>query len=184
MQPPPEPRDEWIMLCLDHKLSPLMTLHHIQFPAAPSTTELFQCLAKEHEERREPYTLLTIKIRPFWRKVKAIHFVRFTTLGPQPTVTTQIEDMHSLPHEAYNWVWNRRNGINASTMARYLQELSSTGEGWSVYEYSPKTRHLDPLSRRSVTGEWGLYVEEGVSGRSKVLGVIVLLTIVYLWVTL
>jgi hypothetical protein len=76
MQPPPEPRDEWIMLCLDHELSPLMTLHQIQFLTAASNAELFQHLAKEYEQRWEPYTLLTIKIPPLWRKVKAIHFVR------------------------------------------------------------------------------------------------------------
>ena len=144
----------------------------------PSNTELFQRLSEEYEQRREPSTLWTIEIQQFWRTVKAIHFVRFTTLSPQPTATAQIEDMHSLPHEAYTWVWNRRNGINASTMARYLQEPASIGEGWSVYGYIPKT-HC-PLSKAGLEG-WGLYLEEGMSRRSKLICLIVVLTIAYLW---
>lgn len=180
MQQSLEPKYEWIILCLNHKYPPLTTLHHIHFPAAPSNTELFQRLAKEYEHRRELFTFLTIKIRPFWRKVKAIHFVRFTMLSPRPIMTAQIEDMHSLPHETHTWVYNRRNGINAFYMAAYLQESSSAGEGWSVYEYIPKTRSHDPLGRKSGSGGWGLYMEEGVSRRSKLLCVIAVFTTFHL----
>jgi hypothetical protein len=95
MQPPLDRRDAWIMLCMDHKHPPLTTLHQIQLSAKPSNTELFQRLATEYKNKREPYTLLTIKIRPFWRKVKAVHFVRFMTLSPQPRLTAQIEEMPS-----------------------------------------------------------------------------------------
>lgn len=142
-----------------------------------SNTELFQRLSEEYEQRSEPFTLWTTEIQPFWRTVKAIHFVRFTTFSPQPTATAQIEDMHSLPHEAYTWVWNRRDGINASTMARCLQEPDSVGESWSVYGYIPKTH--SPLRKAGLDG-WGLYVKEGVSRRSKVTCVIVFLTTAYL----
>lgn len=103
MQPPPDQK-EWIVLCLDHKHPTLVTLHYIEMSTSRSNTELFQRLSEEYEERRELYTFLTIKIRPFWRTVKAVRFVRFTTLSPQPTETVQIEDMHSLPHEAHTWV--------------------------------------------------------------------------------
>jgi hypothetical protein len=77
---------------MDHKHPPLTTLHQIQLSAKPSKTKLFQRLATEYKNKREPYTLLTIKIRPFWRKVKAVHFVRFMTLSPQPRLTAQIEE--------------------------------------------------------------------------------------------
>ena len=95
-------------------------------------------------------------------------------------MTVQIEDMHSLPHETHSWVWNRRNGINATVMAGYLQEPSSAGEGWSVYGYIPKTRCTDLLSRKTGLVGWGLYLEEGVSWRSKLSCVIILATIAFL----
>jgi hypothetical protein len=180
MQPPSDQKEECIMLCLDHQHPPLVTVHEIKLSTAPSNTELFLRLAKEYEERREPYIFLTIKVRPFWRQVRAIHFVRFTTLSPQPGMTAQIEDMHGLPHETHSWVWNRRNGVDASIMARYLQEPSSVSEGWSIYEYIPKTRYPDLLPRKPGSGGWGLYMEEGVSRRSKLMCLIALLTIVYL----
>jgi hypothetical protein len=68
MPPPAAIRKEsrWIMLCLDHKYPPLMTLHQIQLSSKPSNTQLFQCLSKEYERKREPYAFLTISIRPFW----------------------------------------------------------------------------------------------------------------------
>jgi len=168
------------MLCLDHQHPPLVTVHEIRLSTAPSNTELFLRLAKEYEERREPYIFLTIKVRPFWRQVRAIHFVRFTTLSPRPGMTAQIEDMHGLPRETHSWVWNRRNGVNASIMAQYLQEPSSVSEGWSIYEYITKTRYPDPLSWKPGSGGWGRYMEESVSRRSKVVCLIALLTIVYL----
>ena len=68
MPPPAAIRKEsrWIMLCLDHKYPPLMTLHQIQLSSKPSNTQLFQRLSKEYERKREPHTFLTISIRPFW----------------------------------------------------------------------------------------------------------------------
>jgi hypothetical protein len=107
-------------------------------------------------------------------------FRALTTLSPQPTMTAEIEDMHSLSHETHTWVYNRRNGINASNMAAYLQETSSAGGGWSLYEYIPKMHYADLLSRKSGSGGWGLYMVEGMNRRSKVLGGNVLLTIVHL----
>lgn len=177
---PPRDRTDWIMLSLDHKHRPLITLHQLQFSTPPSNTELFHRLSMEYTQRREPYSFLAFRIQPFWRKAKAIHFVRFTTISPQPTMTVQIEDMHSLPHETHSWVWNRRNGIDASIMAGYLQEPSSAGEGWSVYEYIPKTRCPDLLSRNTGSEGWGLYVEEGVSRRSKLVCVITIATVAFL----
>jgi hypothetical protein len=178
--PPPTDHTEWIVLCLNHKLSPLMTLHEIQFPTAPTNAELFRRLANEYEQKREPYSLFAIKIRPFWREVKAIHFVRFTTLSPQPRRLAQIEEMHSLPLETHTRVYNRRNGINALVMARYLKEPSSVGEGWSVFDFIPKTRYSNPLGRKAGIVGWGLYMEEGVSRRSKLLCVVVVLSTFHL----
>jgi hypothetical protein len=179
MQPPSDEKEEWIMLCLDHKYAPFITLHQLRFSAAPSNFELFQRLSEEYEQRRAPYTLLTIEIRPFWRKIKAIHFVRFMTLNPQPVITVGIQDMHSLPPLSSSWVWNKMDGINALVMASFLQEPTSAGEDWSVYKYIPKAR--SPLSQQDGLKGWGLYVEEGASQRSKLLCVIVLLTIFYSW---
>jgi hypothetical protein len=178
MPPPAAIREEsrWIMFCLDHKHPPLTTLHQIQLSSKPSNTQLFQRLSKEYERKREPYTFLTIRVRPFWRKVKAVHFVRFMALGPR---TAQIQEMHSVPTQTSTWEWNRREGINASTMALLLQSPDRAGElceGWSVYDYIPKIRC--PLSTASVG--WGLYVEEGVSRESKMMCVAFVLTILWL----
>lgn len=63
-------------------------------------------------------------------------------------------------------------------MARYLQEPGSVGEGWSVYGYIPKTH--SPLRKAGLDGR-GLYVEVGLSRRSKLMCQIVLSTIAYLW---
>jgi len=160
------------MFCLDHKHPPLTTLHQIQLSSKPSNTQLFQRLSKEYERKREPYTFLTIRVRPFWRKVKAVHFVRFMALGPR---TAQIQEMHSVPTQTSTWEWNRREGINASTMALFLRNPDRAGalcDGWSVYDYIPKIRC--PLSTAS--GGWGLYVEEGMSRESEVMCIIVVLT--------
>ena len=153
------------MLCLDHTHPPLTTLHQIKLSLStnPSNASLFQRLAWEYDQKREPFTLLTFTFRPFWREVKAIHFVRFMTLGPQPVMTAQIEEMHSLPgpHGWHGWICNRSNGINASIMARFLQEPNSVGGDRFVYDYIPKSR--SPLPPKDGFDGWGLYMEEGVS---------------------
>ena len=64
-------------------------------------------------------------------------------------------------------------------MALLLQNPDRAGElcdGWSVYDYIPKMRC--PLS--TAWGGWGLYVEDGVSRESKVMCVVVVLTILWL----
>ena len=99
-------RREWLMLCLDHEHPSLpQALHQIQVQPPATNEEFFRCLLREYKDRREPHTFGAIKISPFWRYVKAIHFVRFRTLESQPEMTAQIEEAHSLPSlGAHNWI--------------------------------------------------------------------------------
>jgi hypothetical protein len=170
----------WVMLCLNSKHSPRVVLHQIRVFGTPTNAELLDCLSKEYENRRETYRVLSINIRPFWRQIKAVHFVRFRTLAPSPGSTVQIEDLHSLPgpHQAQSWFWNGMDGIQASTMGLYLRKPSLVGEDWSIYEYIPKT--CSPLPPKDGLGGWGLYVEEGMSQERKMLCAIVFLTIGFL----
>jgi hypothetical protein len=159
----PTSRREWFMLCLDGKRPP-MAVHQTRLFVPPtSNEEFFRCLAREYEDRRESYTFGPIEISPFWLYVKAIHFVRFRTLGSsQPNMTAQIEEAHSLPHlGAQNWIWNGEDGIAPAAMAEFLIDPVSAGTGWSVYDYVPRV--LCPLPPRDGVDGWGLYVQEGVS---------------------
>lgn len=70
------------------------------------------------------------------------------------------------------------DGVNASIMASFFQAPNSAGEDWSVYEYIPKTR--SPMWQQDGLKGWGLYVEEGVSQRIRLLCVVVSLTVAYL----
>ncbi|GAB7332238.1 hypothetical protein MBLNU13_g04089t1 [Cladosporium sp. NU13] len=136
-----------------------MALNQIQLSAKPSNTQVFQRLSQEYESKRKSYTFLTIKIRPFWQKVKAVHCVRFMALSPQ---TAQIQKTHSVPSHTSTWEWNGRESINASTMALLLRSPDRAGEicdGCLAYDYVPKMRY----SRSTALWGWGRYEEEGVS---------------------
>lgn len=176
MQLPSSPH--WIMLCLARE-SPFVSLHQVWFDTTPSNAHLFEWLSKEYEYQREPYCFLTINIPPFWRYIKAVHFVRFRTLGPRPVMTVQIEEMHSFPdYQRQGWVWNGKNGIQGNMIAAYLEMPESAGEGWCVYDYIPKS--VSPLPPQDGLEGWGLYLEEGVSRRGKLVLVLVFWAAVYL----
>ena len=166
------------MLCLARE-SPFVSLHQVWFHTTPSNAHLFEWLSKEYKYQREPYRFMTIDIPPFWRYVKAVHFVRFRTLGPRPVMTVQIEDMHSFPdHQRQGWVWNGKNGIQGDMIATYLEKPDSAGERWCVYDYLPKRDA--PLPRQDGLEAWGLYLEEGVSRRVKLVLVLAVWSAAYL----
>lgn len=122
---------------------------------------------------------LSINIPAFWRYVKVVHFVRFRTLGPRPVRTVQIEEMHSFPdYQRQGWIWNGKDGIQEPMIAAYLEKPDSAGDGWCVYDYIPKSDA--PLPRQDGLEGWGLYLEDGVSRRAKLMLVLAVWSAVYL----
>jgi hypothetical protein len=145
------------MLCLDSK-RPFVDLHQLWFFATPSNAKLFQNLLEEDKQKRQPCRFLNIP--PFWRHIKAVHFVQFQTLAPEPTMTVQIEKKHSLPYNRRDWKF-KGNGIQGPLMAAYMEGPDSASYGWSAYDYIPKRDTA--LPPQDGCKGWGLYVEEGVS---------------------
>ena len=132
--PPGQNQIQWIMLCLDSK-RPFVDLHQLWFFATPSNAKLFQNLLEEYKQKRQPCRFLNIP--PFWRHIKAVHFVQFQTLAPEPTMTVQIEKKHSLPYNRRDWKFEG-NGIQGPLMAAYMEGPDSASYGWSAYDYIPK----------------------------------------------
>jgi hypothetical protein len=177
IQSPPK-REEWLMLCLDSKrVAPVV--HQIQIHAIASNAELFRNLFREHRDRRERYNLWNMKIPPFWRRVKAIHFVRFRTVIPSLVMSVGIEDMCNQPHQVQGWICGKTRPIDKLIMADFLYHPDSVGTNGSVYDYIP--RKLDtPLPLQDDLEGWALYFEERWSTSAKWACAGVVVTILYL----
>lgn len=152
---------EYLMLCIacEQDCTRLVQVKLSQPPA--SDAEFFRLLASEYLKIRRCW----FGIKPFWRKVDKIHFVRFETLAPyQLQQLVQVTDFGSRPVQGHTgWIWTEGavrppKPRQMATFLKYPKRAGETRE-LSIFPKTPRKLHSDIQMRPDEIG-WGLYYAE------------------------
>lgn len=152
------PRPEYLMIGLEgeHGLDRLLQIDLTEAPATDAA--FFRLLRTECSKNRRRY----YGFRPFWKKVRRIHFIQFWTQAAIPSQQTiQVQDFNSVPEPLHlGWVAGSERPPNPDTMAACFNYPECAGEGRELYFY-PQVPRLDTkiLARPDEKG-WGLYIVE------------------------
>lgn len=156
-------RVEYLMLGISgvHGFDRLVQVKLTEPP--PTDAALFRLLRQEYWKNRERF----YGIKPSWREVKEIHFVKFQTLHASPSqqiIHILDFDRSAEPVQAG---WARTAALTfgprwSRTMAAYFKYPDMAGESRDAFLFPQVPRKLDTDIPRG-PGEigWGLYYVEG-----------------------
>lgn len=157
-------RIEHLMLCIPFNRT-LKRLVQIELSASPaSDATFFRLLKQEYFKNRQRY----YGVKPFWRKVRRIHFVKFETIDPIQSPFRQLINIGQndcLPPPTQVG-WTRTAVLEylpkPEQMAEFMYRPDLTGKGRETLLFSHVPRKLGTrIPDTCAQTGWGLYYVEG-----------------------